>query len=56
MRNMPTVITTLPAEVPDVMRALRFEVCGVGLSDGIDSGSAVNIVDIHVEGHWYLLG
>ena len=39
------------AEVPDAMRALRLEVCGVGLGDGIDSGSAVNSVDIHVEGH-----
>jgi len=28
----------------------------VGLGDGIDSGSAVNIADIHVEGHCYLLG
>jgi hypothetical protein len=38
------------------MRALRFEVRGVGLGDGIDSGSAANSVDIHVEGHCYLLG
>ncbi len=33
------------------MRALNLEVCGVGLGDGIDSGSAVNSVDIHIEGH-----
>jgi hypothetical protein len=39
------------AEVLDVVRALRFEVCGVGLGGAIDSGSAVDGVDIHVEGH-----
>jgi hypothetical protein len=31
------------SEVPDVMRALRFEVCGMGLGDAIDSGSAVTV-------------
>ncbi len=44
-------LTDPVAEVPDVVRALRFEVRGVGLGDSIDSGSAVNTVDIHVEGH-----
>jgi hypothetical protein len=39
------------AEVPDVVRALRFEVCGVCLGNVIDRGSAVNSMDIHVEGH-----
>ena len=37
-----------------VVRALRFEVCGVGLGDAIDSGSGVDSVDIHVEGHEFL--
>ena len=37
--------------VPDVARALRFEVRGVGLGDAIDSGSAVDSVDLRVEGH-----
>jgi hypothetical protein len=27
------------------------QVSGVGLGDAIDSGSAVNSVDIHIEGH-----
>jgi hypothetical protein len=39
------------AEVSDVMRALRFEVCGVGLGNVMGSGSAADSVDIHVEGH-----
>jgi len=38
-------------EVSHVVRALRLEVCGVGLGDAIDSGSAAESVDIHVEGH-----
>ena len=38
------------------MRALRLEVCGVGLGDAIDSDSAVDSVDIHIEGHWVFLG
>ncbi len=33
------------------MRALRFEVCRVGLGGAIDSGTAVDGVDIHAEGH-----
>jgi hypothetical protein len=33
------------------VRALRFEVCGVGLGGAIDSGSAMDSVDNHVEGH-----
>jgi hypothetical protein len=39
------------AEVPDVVRALRFEVCGVCLGNVIDRGSAADSVDIHVERH-----
>src|ERR1700729_3796791 len=39
------------AEESDVVRILRFEVFGVGLGHAIDSGSAVDSVDIHVEGH-----
>jgi hypothetical protein len=35
----------------DVLRALRLEFCGMGPSDAIGSGSAVDSVDIHVEGH-----
>jgi hypothetical protein len=33
------------------VRALRFEVRGVGLGDATDSGSALDRVDIQVEGH-----
>ena len=39
------------SEVPDAVRALRFEICGVGPCDAIDSGSAVDGVDVHGEGH-----
>ena len=39
------------AEVLDIVSALRFEVCGVGLGGATDSGSAVDGVDIQVEGH-----
>jgi hypothetical protein len=42
--------------VPDVVRALRVEVRGVGLGDAIDSRSAVDNMDIHVEGYEYLPG
>jgi hypothetical protein len=39
------------SQVSDAVRALSFEVCGVGLGDAIDSGSALDSVDIHVDGH-----
>jgi hypothetical protein len=42
------------SQVSDAVRALSSEVCGVGLGDAIDSGSAVDSVDIHVKGHWCL--
>ena len=39
------------AEVLDVVQALRFEVCGVGIGGAVNSGSAVDGADIGVEGH-----
>ena len=36
---------------PSYFENRRFEVCGVGLGDAIDSGSAVDSVDIYVDGH-----
>lgn len=49
--NLARGLTHPVAEVLDVVRALRFEVCGVGLGGAADSGTAVDGADIHVEGH-----